>query len=151
MFKSILLPVGTSDIDGPDFIVIPWSPELAARLLKRVQAARRLHRADPELTCLRFKAAEALGFSTPGNDAKWDSLIEEMHVANDFLGTTHAPTYFLKRWRGVHLEMPDPPRLSVYPDGSMYYTGPIGLSNLRWETSCGLTLKSKGMVEKTEK
>jgi len=148
MLKSIILPVGTSDIDGPDVIVLPWGPEPAEIMRKRVRTVRRLAASDPALSCLRYRAAEVLGFSSPGDDGTWLDKVNQIHMDNVFLGTRHTAEYFKKRWKRSLVEMPDPPRISIYRDGTVYFSGPVGLSNLRWESSCGLTISSKGLLEK---
>ena len=147
MFKSIILPVGSSDIDGPDFIVIPWTDSTPALFRKRVQTAARLAKADDQLTCLRFLAQDALGFFTPAEDGKWLEKLDTMHVENTLLATRETPSFFLKRWKAFKIPMPDPPRFSVYPDGGIFLSGPIGLSSTRWETSCGVRLGKNGQPE----
>jgi hypothetical protein len=151
MFKSIILPVGSSDIDGPDFIVIPWKDSTPALFRKRVQASMRLFKADDQLTCLRFLAKDAMGFFTPAEDGKWLEKLDTMHVENTLLATRETPSFFLKRWKAFKIPMPDPPRFSVYPDGGIFLSGPIGLSSTRWETSCGLRLGKNGQPESVPK
>lgn len=151
MYKSIILPVGSSDIDGPDFIVIPWKDSTPALFRKRVQTAVRLAKADDQLTCLRFLAQDALGFFTPAEDGKWLEKLDTMHVENTLLATRETPSFFLKRWKAFKIPMPDPPRFSFYPDGGIFLSGPIGLSSTRWETSCGIRLGKNGQPESVAK
>jgi hypothetical protein len=151
MFKSIILPVGSSDIDGPDFILLPWSEEKMELFRKRVQTAKRLAKADGMLTCLRFLAADAMGFFTPAEDGKWLEKLDTIHVENTMLCARETPKFFLRRWEGFRIIMPDPPRLSFYPDGSIFLSGPIGLSSTRWETSCGILISRTGELESVAK
>jgi hypothetical protein len=151
MFKSLILPVGSSDIDGPDFIVLPWGGGVVDLFRKRTQAAKRLAKVDGQLTCLRFRAADALGFFTPAEDQEWREALDAIHVDNSILATDLTPRFYLRRWEPFRVRMPDPPRLSFYPDGSVFLSGPIGLSSIRWETSCGLRVGRGGALESVEK
>ena len=53
--------------------------------------------------------------------------------------------------QNFRVRMPDPPRISFYPDGTIFLSGPIGLSSTRWETSCGISIGRNGMIESVEK
>ncbi len=151
MFKSIILPVGSSDIDGPDFIVLPWDDSTLETFRRRAQAAARLAKTDDQLTCLRFLASNALGFFTPAEDGKWLEKLDTMHVENSMLATRETPKFFLKRWLAFKIPMPDPPRLSFYPNGTIFLSGPIGLSSTRWETSCGIRIGKSGQLQSVAK
>lgn len=151
MFQSLILPVGSSDIDGPDFIVLPWGGKVVELFRRRTLAAKRLSKADPHLSCLRFRATEALSFFTPGDDTEWQDALDEIHVENNILATDQTPRFFLRRWEAFRVRMPDPPRISFYPDGTIFLSGPIGLSSTRWETSCGISIGRNGMIESVEK
>lgn len=151
MFKSIILPVGSSDIDGPDFILLPWGEDTLATFQKRVQTAKRVAKADDQLTCLRFLAKDAIGFFTPAEDGQWLEKLDSMHVENNVLCAKETPRFFQRRWEAFRIPMPDPPRVSFYPDGSIFLSGPIGLSSTRWETSCGLRISRSGELESVAK
>lgn len=151
MHRSLIFPVGSSDIDGPDFIILPWGEEIQNRFRRRAQAAKRLAANDEFLSCLRFRAADGLGFFTPAEDGEWQERLESIHVENSVLPCQRTPRFFLRRWEGFRVKMPDPPRISFYPDGTVFLSGPIGLSSTRWETSCGLRLGPRGAMESVPK
>ncbi len=151
MFQSLILPVGSSDIDGPDFIVLPWGGKVVENFRRRTQLAKRAAKSDSLLSCLRFRACDALGFFTPAADEDWQAALDEIHIENNILATDQTPRFFLRRWGSFRVRMPDPPRLSFYPDGSIFLSGPVGLSSIRWETSCGLRIGRNGSLESVEK
>jgi len=151
MFKSILLPVGSSDIDGPDVVAIPWGEEEEALFRKRIATSKRIGNADPLNTCIRYLATDSVGFIVPPQENDWAHKLETIHVENTLLGTRHNVRYFLNRWKEHRVPMPDPARYSIYPDGSIFLSGPIGLSALRWETSCGIRLGKDGKLEAVHK
>lgn len=151
MFKSIILPVGSSDIDGPDFIVLPWDENTLDLFRKRVQAVKRMAKVDPKLTCFRFLAKDAIGFFTPAEDNNWLEKLDAMHVENSMLPVRETAKYFVRRWSEFKIPMPDRPRLSFYPDGGIFLSGPIGLSSIRWETSCGIRIGRNGQLESVAK
>jgi len=146
MFTSILLPVGSTDIDGPDFIVLPWSGEIETLFHKRSSAAQNEAQADGNFASLRFRLPEAIGFYMPETDDEWFGKLENMHVENTVLGVDQTALHLLRRWESLRVKMPDPPRVSFYNDGSAFLSGPLGVSAHRWETSCGLTFEESGKV-----
>lgn len=151
MYRSILLPVGSSDFDGPDVIVIPWGADQAEAFRSRLSRVRAFAEEDEDLTCARFRDGEALAFTLPEDDSVWQARIDEMHAENSVLTVEEAPEYFAERWAAQRVSMPDPARVSVYSDGSVFLSGPIGLSSLRWETSCGLNLEESGFISPARK
>lgn len=151
MYRSILLPVGSSDIDGPDLIVIAWCTKRSEEYRRRLKAVQDLSADDQELTCARYRDDQALAFMMPEEDAVWLNRIEEMHAENNILAVEETPEYFAERWGAGRVPMPDPARVSIYPSAEIFFSGPIGLSSLRWETSCGLSLEDSGFVSPARK
>ena len=151
MFTTILLPVGSTDIDGPDFIVLPWGGEIESLFQKRSEAAKAEKKADSNFASLRFRIPEAIGFYMPESDDEWLSRLEKMHIENGALGVDDTALHLLRRWESLRVKMPDPPRVSFYDDGSAFLSGPLGVSAHRWETSCGITFEECGKVKEAYK
>lgn len=146
MYQSLILPVGSSDIDGPDFILVPWTEEKQEYFSKLSQTARELAEDNDNFTCLRYRAAEATGFFMPEEDDEWFAKLEKIHVDNTVCWTTESVEDLKTRWADQKVPLPDPPRISFYKDGSAFLSGPVAISSLRWETSCGLNVCDAGKL-----
>ncbi|QQL44546.1 hypothetical protein [Sulfuriroseicoccus oceanibius] len=146
MYQSLILPVGSSDIDGPDFILVPWSEEKAAHFTKLSQTARELAEDNENFTCIRYRSPEAAGFFMPEEDDEWFAKLEKLHIDNTVAWATESADELKERWAKLRVPLPDPPRVSLYSDGSAFLSGPVAISSLRWETSCGINVCDTGKI-----